>query len=252
MEKYFNVNSNGCSISCKLYADDPSGVKNVILFGHGFGGNKDNKSAEKLAKRIISKNKGVALVIFNWPCHGDDVRKTLRLEDCMHYLSLVLAWVEQRWPGAALYAYATSFGGYLFLRYLADNPQPFRKIALRCPAVNMFDVLTRGIMGPEEWKRIEKGKSVEAGFDRKVEIDRHFLDSIREADITRIDYMALADQVLILQGTKDELVSFEAVRRFAEENLMDFVPVEGADHRFLDPAKMGFAIQTILDYFGMR
>ena len=64
MEKYFNVNSNGCSISCKIYADDPAGVKNVILFGHGFGGNKDNKSAEKLAKRIISKNKGAALIIF--------------------------------------------------------------------------------------------------------------------------------------------------------------------------------------------
>jgi len=252
MEKYFNVNSNGCSISCKLYADDPSGVKSIILFGHGFGGNKDNKSAEKLAKRIISKNKGAALVIFNWPCHGDDVRKTLRLEDCSAYLGVMLEHLRSAFPEAALHGCATSFGGYLFLKYVSENGTPFKKLALRCPAVPMYDIMSKTIMTEDDLKKLEKGKPVLVGFDGKIKIDKDFIASLNDADIASMDFLEYAEDIFIIHGTEDEVAPFEASREFADNNLIEFEAVEGADHKFHDPAKMEHVIKRFAEFFGMK
>ncbi len=251
MEKYFNVNSNGLSISCKMYADDPASLKSVVLFGHGFSGNRDNKSAEKLAKRLISKNKGVALVIFNWPCHGEDVRKTLRLEDCGAYLKEMIAYVRNAFPGAELYGSATSFGGYLFLKYASENGFPFKKLCLRCPAVDMYGVML-DIIGEDELKKLEKGKPVLVGFDSRIKIDKPFVESLKEADITKREFLDFAEDILIIHGTNDEVVPFESVRDFADNNLIEFDAVEGADHKFRDPVKMDRVLKSFASFFGMK
>ena len=75
--------------------------------------------------------------------------------------------------------------------------------------------------------------------------------SLQAADITRLDYSPLANQVLILQGTKDEVVPITEVQAFAEANQMDFIPIENADHRFVDQKKMTEAIQYIEAFFDL-
>ncbi|MBO4848102.1 MAG: alpha/beta fold hydrolase [Clostridia bacterium] len=252
MEKYFTVNNNGCSIGCKLYSDAPAGIERVVLFGHGFGGNRDNTAAEKLAKRLISKNKGTALVIFDWPCHGGDVRKTLRLDDCDMYLRTMLEHVGTAFPGAELYGCATSFGGYLFLKYVSEHGSPFRRIALRCPAVCMYEVITGTIMTEDDAKKLEKGKPVSVGIDGRIRIDRAFVDSLKEADITKRCFLDFAEDILIIHGMDDEVVPFGAVERFADDNLIEFVPVAGADHRFRDPEKMEQVLKRFAAFFGMK
>ena len=64
--------------------------------------------------------------------------------------------------------------------------------------------------------------------------------------------MPFADEILILHGTKDELVPFGDSKEFAENNVIDFEPVENADHRFQSPEKMDFAIAKICGYFGLK
>ena len=252
MDKYFNINAEGCSIRCKLYSTDRDEVRKLILFGHGFGGHKDNKAAERFAKRVLEKNKNIAVMTFNWPCHGDDVHKKLRLEDCDTYVRLILSWVNEQFATPELYVYATSFGGYLFLKYISETGMPFVKMAFRCPAVNMYEVIQNAIMTDDNWKLINKGKSALVGFDRKIEIDKVFLDSLQEADITKRNYLEQADYLLILQGTKDEIVPFEAVKAFAENNVIEFDPIEGADHRFMEQKKMELAISRIIAFFGLK
>ena len=251
-QHYFNINDAGLNIRCKLYSEGKDDVRTLVLCGHGFGGHKDNRAAERFSKHVLDKNHGAIVLTFNWPCHGDDVRKTLRLSDCDAYLSAVLSWIRSRYPDAALFGYATSFGGYLFLKYVSEHGNPFRKLALRCPAVTMYDVMTSGIMTESDLERIKKGKPVSVGFDRKVEIDKVFLDSIRDADITQRDFLPYADELCILQGTKDEIVPFDAVKAFAEENVIDFEPVENADHRFQSPEKMDFVIAKICAFFELK
>ena len=251
MEKYYNINAEGCSIRCKLYAESMK-PERVILYGHGFCGHKDTKAAEHFAARLLEKNRGSALLCFDWPCHGEDVRKVLRLEDCEKYLRLVAEDVHARFAPERLDGYATSFGGYLFLKAVSEGFSSFTKIALRCPAVCMYRVLSSTIMSEESLRQLERGKSALVGFDRKIAVDRVFLESLLAADLMQRDFLPWADDILILHGRLDEIVPFEDVKRFAEDNVIDFVPVEGADHRFQNPKAMELATKEILRFLDLK
>lgn len=247
--RYFEINENGHNIRCKLYCADPRAIRKIVVFGHGFGGHKDNGAAERFAEWMVSKYKGTAMVTFNWPCHGDDVKKKLSLADCGAYLELVVAYLKHRYETEDLYAYATSFGGYLVLKYLAENGNPFRKVALRCPAVNMYEVLTRAIMDADALDKLQKGREVPVGFDRKIPVNPRFLEELQEKDIRAWEYLDYAEDILVLHGTADEIVPFGAAEAFCENQLIEFIPVDGADHRFRNPQKMDQAIKEILDFF---
>lgn len=250
MEKYFEINKNGQNIRCKLYYDKQCAIEKIVLFGHGFAGHKDNGAAKKFADRVLTKYKGVAVLIFNLPCHGDDVKKKLVLSDCMTYLEIVTDYIRTELHTDSIYSYATSFGGYLVLKYIKEHEDPFVKIALRCPAVNMADVLTGTIMKKDELDMIKKGKNVQVGFDRKIEVSRQFLTDLEGSDIQKRDYLDHAENILILHGTNDEVVPFEASQSFADNNLIEFIPVPNADHRFQDTACMETATKKVLEFFG--
>lgn len=251
MYRYFEINENRHNIRCKIYCQDIKNVRQVVVFCHGFGGHKDNGAAEMFANRLISKIKCAALVTFNWPCHGDDVRKKLCLEDCDAYLKLVIDYVRRQFQTEQIYSYATSFGGYLTLKYISEHGNPFRKVALRCLAVNMYDVITKAIMSPDEVKQLQSKKVIPVGFDRKIPIGSAFLEELQLNDIQKLDYLEYAEDILILHGTADEIVPFDAAYTFADKNLIDFVPVEGADHRFRDANKMEQAVKQILAFYGL-
>ena len=249
MEKYFDINESGCSIRCKLYCNDPHTINEVTIFCHGFGGHKDNRAAARFAAKALSKHKKMGIVTFDWPCHGGDGRKKLLLSDCDLYLSLVVADMKQRFHTDTLYAYATSFGGYMVLKYIAENENPFKKIALRCPAVRMYDVITHSIITDADLTVLASGKPVLAGFDRKIKITEEFLDDLKNADISGHDYLDDAENILILHGTKDEIIPLSSVQEFADNSLIECLPIENADHRFSDPHIMDFAISKMLDFF---
>ena len=250
-QKYFNVNAPGHSIHCKLYYNGKQPAKKAVVFCTGFAGHRDNNAAATFAEKALSKYKDLIVVVFNWPAHGDDVKKKLTLEDCDAYLTLVTDAVRTQYGVQELYAYATSFGGYLVLKYISEHPDPFRKIALRCPAVDMYDVLTRTIMKNDEYDRIMKGKEVQVGFDRKIIVTRAFLDSLQSNDIRQRDFLNDSETILILHGTKDEVVPFDSGRAFADNNLIEFIPVDGADHRFVDPVHMNLANKYVMQFFDL-
>ncbi|MBR5316267.1 MAG: alpha/beta fold hydrolase [Lachnospiraceae bacterium] len=251
MHRYFEINESGHNIRCKLYYQDLKNIRRIVLFCHGFGGHKDNGAAEKFAIRLLTKYKGCAMVTFDWPGHGDDVKKGFRLEDCMIYLRLVLEYICRQYQPDDIYSYAISFGGYITLKYVMENGNPFKKIALRCPAVNVYDVMTTTIMSSEDHERLKKGKDVPVGFDRKVMVGTTLLEEMKENDIQKLDFIDYAEDILMIHGTEDEIVSFEVVQEFAENNIIEFIPVEGADHRFRNERKMETAIKSILDFYDL-
>ena len=251
MHRYFEINEGGHNIRCKLYCQEPRNIRKAVIFCHGFGGHKDNGAAEKFALKMLSKHKATAMITFNWPSHGDDVKKKLCLADCDNYLTMVLDHVREKLGVQELYCYATSFGGYLALKYISEHGNPFRKVALRCPAVNMHQVITHSIITPEDLEKLDKGKEIPVGFDRKILIGKPFLEELRENDITARDYLDYAEELFILHGTADEIVPRDHSYAFADNNLIEFLEVEGADHRFRDPKKMDLAIKYILEFFAL-
>ncbi len=267
MEKYFDLHSADFSIRCKMYfagkAEIPAGrnesadssvraFRRIVLFCHGFAGHRDNAMAQKLAGRILEKHDDTALLIFNWPGHGDDAHAGISLEDCDAYLGTVLNYIQNTLRPEILDASATSFGGYLVLKYISDHGiNPFRRICLRCPAVVMYRVLTETILTQKELQILAEGGEVPSGFDRKTMLSSAFLDSLRDSDITIRDFRPYADSMYIAQGTEDELVPYEAVRSFALKNGIGMVSVEGADHRFLNPAKMDIVLRTFMQFLAL-
>lgn len=253
MVKYLDINNPGYSIKCKVFCENFRETQHVILFTHGFGGHKDNKAAERFAEAMLSKMKKTTLLVFDWPCHGSDVRKKLTLEDCDTYLTMVLDYIKTQMNVDDIYLYGTSFGGYMTLKYIHDHgTNPFRKIALRCPAITMGDVMWERICTEENKATLAKGKDVMAGFDRKVMIDQNFLDSIKESDIRNWDYLDYADDILIIHGTKDEIVPIEAAKDFADNNVIEFIAIEDADHRFQDLNKMKLAHNHMIDFYSAK
>lgn len=248
--KYININESGCSIHCKIYFTDLRGVKRVVICLHGFSGHMDTKAVERFAEHVMKKHKDTAVLVYNAPCHGNDVKKKLFLDDCDTYLTLVKSYAEKRFNTNELYAYANSFGGYQVLKYIFEHGNPFRKIALRCPAVNMYETFT-ALLTPDDQTALEKNKPVTVGFDGKIKITKQFVDEIKEADISALDYSIFADDIIIIHGTKDEVVSFDFVKSFAEKNGIRFVSVENADHRFVDQVRMDLAIKAIMEHFDL-
>jgi len=250
MYKYFEIHSQHANIRCKVYYEDRGITDKAVIFGTGFAGHKDNNAASKFSEKLLAKDKNTVIIVFNWPAHGDDIKKKLVLNDCSTYLEQVIREAKERFGAEQLYSYATSFGGYLVLKYISEHGNPFRKIALRCPAVDMYDVLTATIMKHDEYDRIMKGKDVQVGFDRKIIVTRSLLEDLKANDIRKRDYLNYADDILILHGTADEVVPFREGKAFAENQLIEFIPVEGADHRFQNPAHMSLATKKVLEFFG--
>ena len=90
-----------------------------------------------------------------------------------------------------------------------------------------------------------------AGFDRKVKIGSQFLEDLKASAISDIDFIDHVDELLILHGTKDEVIPFDDSASFADKNVIEFIPVPNADHRFTDPKTMDLAIHEIIEFYAL-
>ena len=247
-EKYFSINTSGNSVRCTICVNDLRNVDQVVLALHGFGGQKESLAIRHFAEKALSKYKAMAVLSYDHPCHGEDALNRLTLEACDRYLGYVLQYIAEQFPDAELYNYSTSFGGYLALKFIYEHGKPFRRMALRCPAINLYELMTEKVIAPLDLEKLRSGKDILAGFDRKVRLCPRFLEEIREFDLREKDLLDYCEDILIIQGTKDEIVDTEAVRQFADDNLIEYIPVKNADHRFTDPQIMSLAISEVLKF----
>lgn len=252
MEKHFDINEDGVSIRCIYYFEkQPRDVADIVIAAYGFGGNKENKAAQKFAERLIAKYRHFGVVCFDWPAHGADAQHKFTLSESLMYFDRVIRYAKNEMGAARVYAYGTSFGGYVTLAYIAQNGNPFEKIALRCPAIHMYKIMDSRIT-EDERAELRRGREIVRGYTRKIGISQAFLDELRACDITKYEYFDWADDILILQGTKDEFVPFKDVQKFADNNVIEMIPVLNADHPFSDPHIMDLAISKIIDFFNPK
>ena len=177
--------------------------------------------------------------------------KNLKLSDCDAYLSIVTDYLKRAFSAREIYGYATSFGGYLFLKYISEHGSPFTKLALRCPAIDLYDILVNRIMTSENRESLQKGKDALVGFDRKIKVNSQFVEEIQKYPMNGVDFVEQAEHMLIIHGTQDEIVPFDVSKTFSDDNLIEFVPVEGADHRFQNPVHMEAATKAVLSFFAL-
>ncbi len=211
MEKYFDINEDKINIKCKMYCNDIKNINRILISCHGFGGSKENNASKKLSEEILNKYDDIAILTFDWPCHGTDVRKKISLVDCDIYYKKVIEYAKKRFNTDEIYLNATSFGGYLSLKYIHEHGSPFKRIILRCPAVTMLNVLNNNILTDENKELLSKNKNIEFRFDRKFIITKDFLNelekllkselgkeaSVIEYDSDSVNTLALDESVLL-------------------------------------------------------
>lgn len=252
MEKHFDINEEGFSVRCKLFTSDSDKTArifpSVVIVTHGFGSHKETAGTAHFAEHITAKYKGYAVLAFDWPCHGADARKKLSVSECLHYLTIVTDYAKKEMGAQTIYNYSTSFGAYLTLRYLIEVGCPFTKIALRCPGIHMYEAM-RNHLTDDDYAKLKKGKEIQVGYTRKMKMDQSFLDDLQSFDVTDHEYFDFADKMIILHGTKDEMIPIHDSEQFAEDNVIEFIPVEGANHPFQNPNHMALAIHKIIEFF---
>lgn len=248
MEKTFTINENRCSIICKLWCRDPDTVQRVVLCCHGFAGSMESSSTKKLAERIVSSFRDAAVLSFHWPCHGTDCSPKLTLPLCNLYLMTVISHIRETFPNAEIFASGISFGGYLLLKYLHENENPFQAVALRSAAISIYQSMTERIMTTEDLAILKKKKTVSVGFAAKVKITADFLEELRNADPMLWDFRPFSEMLLLIHGTNDEIIPVETVRQFAEKNNLLLLLTDGADHRFSNPSQLSGAMDSMIDF----
>lgn len=249
MEKALSINQAGYSIRCTLYVNDPGRIQTVVLYGQGFGGSRNSGPVRRFASKLLSKHRDAALLAFDWPCHGEDARKSLLLSECDAYLNQVILYVQKRYQPRRLWAMSTSFGGYLFLRRLARSGNPFQKLALRCPAVNFPALLEEQVLTPAAIGKLEAGKSVLWGYERKMKLTKQFLTELRTGGVDELDFSPYASALHILHGSKDKVIDPAVTEAFARRNGIGYELIDSADHGFLDPQRLDLAIAAELAFF---
>lgn len=249
MEKALSINQGGYSIRCTLHTNDPRKIRTVVLYGQGFGGSRNSAPVHRFAAKLLSKHKDAALLAFDWPCHGDDARKSLLLSECDAYLDQVINYVQKRYQPRQFWAMATSFGGYVFLRRLVRAGNPFQKLALRCPAVNFPTLLERDVLSPLECQKLQAGKSVLWGYERKMKLTKEFWLELRAGGVEELDFSPFAGELHILHGSKDRVIPPEVTEQFALRNGIGYERIENADHGFVDPQRLDLAIAAELAFF---
>lgn len=241
LTKKFSITLPERDIPCKVFL--PEGDPELVVLGvHGFAGDKDSSVLKRLAQALC-ENRG-ALVCFDFPAHGESRAEDsqLRVETCMEDFLAAADYVRGTFPGKRYGVFATSFGGYITLQCAEKIPD--FQLVLRAPAVTMAETFISTIIpcGKEEF--LEQGGAW-CGFERKMFVSRAYYQDLLD-NPPRIPHVPL----LILHGTADDVIPFEAVRAIAESNPnVKLVPFEGADHRFKRKGEIERIVEAAMGWY---
>ena len=222
---------NGYDISCMEWRHEPE--RAVLVCLHGFAGDKYSSVIRALAEAIVPKS--VRVVTFDWPGHGKSPvdGESLTVENCLSDLDTVLEEIGKEKP---VYLFATSFGGFVGVNYLARHPSAFSRVVLRSPALNMPNTY-RSFLSEEDIRVLDAGGTVDQGFDRPLRLGKSFADDLSQYVLDQDGFPAGVPG-LIIQGDRDDVVDPGDSVRFAEKNAMKLHVIRGADHRYKNPGNL--------------
>lgn len=236
---------NGYAISYEEYVpDDP---KAVIIAMHGFAGDKKSSCIEEIRK--MANSKGVGLITFDWPAHGESEASgdDLTITNCLSDLGTVLEYVTKKYPDVKKIAFSTSFGGYMTMLYNSGNRKAFDRIILRSPALRMYNVLTGSILDGEMKTELTENGYISFGYERIMKITEGFVNEIKNNDIFALYGDDILDYVSIIHGTEDDVVPINDSLKFASKHKCHIHKVPGADHRYKKDGELDMVVGIVSD-----
>lgn len=239
---HFDLNGPHHPIPCKAFLPQ-SAPSWVVLGVHGFAGDKDSSVLTALGEALTAR--GDALVCFDLPAHGTSTAPDhhLRPEVCKDDLCFLAEYVVKGWPEARRGLFATSFGALITL-LCRDELGQFQPL-LRAPAITMAQTFPEVIL-PCRVEEYERDGGAWCGFERQMFVPWAFYTDLLAAPIPAPDR-----DTLVIHGTADDLIPFEAVADWTAHNPhLKLHPIPGADHRFKGEGELEAILTLALGWFG--
>ncbi len=228
------------NIFCK-YFYPTNNIEKIVIAVHGFAGDKDSSVIEAIANKL---NQNTLVVTFDLPCHGEDnTNSVLQLNQCLHYLDVVISSVKKEYKDKEISIFATSFGAFLTLNYLKNSIYTFNHIILRAPAIFMDKVLVNSILRDRKLSYSELiDHEADLGINKKIMVDKKFLQDLKNNNLSSYQFKTHID---IIQGDQDDIVDVKENENYYKSNFISYnlYYIKGADHRF----KKAGELEQILD-----
>lgn len=235
MIENFKIND----VFCRVYKPDDENIDQILVTVHGFSGDKDSSVICALGEMLTKR--GVLVISFDLPCHGEDsCLKPLSLERCQYALEMVINYAKSKHSNDKISIFATSFGAFLTLNYLSKHKEKFKNVILRAPAINMPEILHGWIFEQRGLSDKELQEGVNFGFEKPLVINDVFYNELKNVKLIENFHDEL-NNFHVLQGLKDDIVDANVVFKFCENNLKNRCSIykfENADHRFKKEAEL--------------
>lgn len=218
----------------------------TLLVLHGFGGNKESPTISGLAERLCPK--GFRVAAPDLPCHGERSEP----ESCLTPERCIAEMMTAEKELSAEYAFGTSFGGALILRRIELYGNPFCRIALKVPAINMADSMIRcmRLFQPDFTMEQAKKNGFRVKMSKEFNMPYSFYESLSGiGEVRHCDVWDTPDILTVYSG-KDELVARADTEEFLRLNpRIQRLCIEESGHRYLDPGHLRAALDRAAEHF---
>lgn len=223
--------------------------KKIVIVSHGFGTSKMANTTQLLMD--IWPAKGVGVIAYDFPGHGDSVEDDppLTVRNCVETLENVETLIAEKYPEAKILYFSSSFGAYITLLYLTYREHRGLKAFLRSTAVNMPEKF-QNYLKQEQADFHDNGYTIiDNEYDQGIKVTTELISESADEknDVFKV-YKPGKITVHMIHGENDEVIDFEAAKQFAEQFGVPITQVEGGDHRLSMPGgedKVVFAAEKL-------
>lgn len=199
-------------------------VKRAVIIVHGMGSAKEASSSEYY--RLFFNKKGYGTVLYDQPGHGTEEasEEDIRVLPSLDSLEAVETFTAERFPGADLVYFASSYGGYITGLYVRTRKHLGRRAFFRSGAVIFPEMITGGPgapVDPQAKARLDQQgyMDVSLGGDAPVRFSKGFMEDLMKPEydlITLYRERMPEAPIAMAHGGSDIVVPTAAAKAFAE------------------------------------
>ena len=250
VKKEWISEGRGYGVPC-IY--DIKGNEDILcVVVHGLGSSKNGFMAEMMLDKLPLS--GIGAIAFDLPAHGESKveGEFLRIDNCLDDFAAVEARAGVLAPKAEIVYFASSFGAYITLIYLAGREPGKRRAFLRSAAVSMPLFIGRRLT-PEQRVCLESAGELvihkeQYGYFRDLKITKGYCDDLGSHDVFAIWREGLAE-LRMIHGEADDKIPLADALSFAERFHVPLTVVPGGDHQLSIPGAPELVVKHATEFF---
>lgn len=251
------IERNGKRLSAMIHLPDVVANPPVVIFCHGFTGEKvgGNQFVLRLANAVEAA--GYAAIRFDFSGSGESAgifEQDTTISGWTDDLRNVVEWTRQEplFRDSPVFLVGQSLGGCIVLLHDGTKQPVAGRIAI-APVVDPKQNFHDTILGPELWEAAAAGQTISHFYGKGFSLRPDLVHDILEHGHSPLAAcQSYRDPVLLVHGTEDTSVPAAGSTRFAEAygGHVELLLMEGADHSF--SRQMDLLQQKIVEWLSAQ